>query len=151
MVDHVAAAKRSEIMRCVGTKNTGPELLVRSAAHRLGLRFRLYRKDLPGTPDLVFPRYRIALFVHGCFWHRHPCCSKASAPKTNTAFWAAKFRRKVRRDASNVQELARRGWRTVVVWQCEVPTLECATNVLKTRLLPLLSTTSGRKITDDHA
>lgn len=138
MVDHVAKLKRSEIMRSVGTKNTGPELLVRSAAHRLGLRFRLYRKDLPGTPDLVFPKHRIALFVHGCFWHRHADCTKAGIPKSNVLFWTDKFQKNINRDKLNMAELARRGWKTVIIWQCEVPTLESALDILERRLRHLL-------------
>lgn len=138
MVDHVAKEKRSEIMRSVGTMNTGPEMQVRSAAHRLGLRFRLYRKDLPGTPDLVFPKHRIALFVHGCFWHRHPGCTKATLPKSNVAFWTEKFRRNVARDDENLRELTRQGWQVVVVWQCEAKTLKNSLEVLESRLFPLL-------------
>lgn len=115
MVDHVAKDMRSEIMRSVGTKNTGPEILVRSAAHRLGLRFRLYRKDLPRIPGIIFPRHRIALLVHGCFWHRHLGCIKATLPKSNVEFWIEKFRRNVARDNDNQQALRRRGWQVIVV------------------------------------
>lgn len=110
---------RSEIMRAVRRENTGPELVVRKAAHRLGLRFRLHRKDLPGTPDLVFPKHRTCVFVHGCFWHRHPGCKKASTPKTRRDYWLPKFDRNVERDREKEDALRRLGWRVVTIWECE--------------------------------
>jgi DNA mismatch endonuclease (patch repair protein) len=88
-------------------------------AHAMGLRYRLHRKDLPGKPDLVFPRYHTVLFVHGCFWHRHPGCRKATTPKTDVEMWQAKFKRNVERDVANLRDLASLGWRTEVVWECE--------------------------------
>jgi len=106
-------------MRAVRRENTGPELAVRKAAHRLGLRFRLYRKDLPGTPDLVFPKHRTCLFVHGCFWHRHPGCKRASTPKTRRDYWLPKFERNVEKDRDNEEALRRLGWRVVTIWECE--------------------------------
>lgn len=128
-------------MQSVSSKDTGPELIVRSAAHRLGLRFRLHRKDLPGKPDLVFPRYRIALFVHGCFWHRHKGCRKASMPKSNRAFWSLKFDRNISRDRKNVLDLRRLGWRVVVIWQCEVGTVPDAMRLLEHKLMPVVRET----------
>jgi DNA mismatch endonuclease, patch repair protein len=92
---------------------------VRSAAHRRGLRFRIHRSDLPGTPDLVLPKWRLAIFVHGCFWHRHPGCKKATSPKTRVEFWQGKFDRNVERDRANLAALALMGWRTEVIWECE--------------------------------
>lgn len=121
---------RSEIMRAVGRENTAPELAVRRLAHRLGLRFRLHRKDLPGTPDLVFPRRRTCLFVHGCFWHRHPDCPKATTPKTNLQYWLPKFRRNVERDREKEEALRKMGWRVLTVWECETKDL----NELERRL-----------------
>ncbi len=106
-------------MSRVGGKNTTPEIRVRRAAHALGLRFRLHRGDLPGTPDLVFPGRRVALFVHGCFWHRHPGCRKASIPTTRQDYWMEKFRTNVARDRRTTTELVVLGWRVVVVWECE--------------------------------
>lgn len=100
---------------------------VRKAAHALGLRFRLYRKDLPGSPDLVLRRHRTAIFVHGCFWHRHPGCSKASIPKTRPDFWQAKFDANVERDALAIKTLERLGWRVAIIWECEVKTPQAAT------------------------
>jgi DNA mismatch endonuclease (patch repair protein) len=111
---------RSRIMRAVGRTNTKPELIVRRVLHAMGLRFRLHRKDLPGTPDIVLPRHRTVIFVHGCFWHRHEGCSKASTPKTRPEFWNTKFEQNVRRDQRNVQALVSRGWDVVTVWECEV-------------------------------
>lgn len=106
-------------MSRVGGKNTSPELRVRRAAHAIGLRFRLHRSDLPGKPDLIFPKHRVAIFVHGCFWHRHSGCSKASMPKSRTEFWQAKFHANVARDAKSIAELEALGWRVLVIWECE--------------------------------
>lgn len=99
---------------------------VRKAAHALGLRFRLHRKDLLGSPDLVFPRHQTAIFVHGCFWHRHLGCSKASLPKTRPSFWKAKFDANVDRDARVIEALERLGWQVAIIWECEVKTPEAA-------------------------
>lgn len=100
-------------------KHTIPEMRVRRAAHALGLRFRLHRRDLPGKPDLVFPKHRVALFVHGCFWHRHAGCPKASTPKSRSDYWEAKFASNCERDNRAYAALAQQGWRTVIVWECE--------------------------------
>lgn len=110
---------RSEIMRAVRREGTAPEIAVRKAAHALGLRFRLHRKDLPGTPDLVFPKHRVCLFVHGCFWHRHPGCGKATTPKTRRDYWIPKFEENVARDARVAQALRDAGWRVETIWECE--------------------------------
>lgn len=106
-------------MSRVRGKNTSPEMRVRRAAHALGLRFRLHRKDLPGKPDLVFPKHRLAIFVHGCFWHRHEGCSKASMPKTRLEFWQAKFDANVERDARVTRCLVEKEWRVAVIWECQ--------------------------------
>jgi DNA mismatch endonuclease (patch repair protein) len=118
MTDTLSPARRSWLMGRVAAKNTKPEMIVRRAAHGLGCRFRLHRKDLPGRPDLVFPKLRKAIFVHGCFWHRHDC-RKATTPKTNAGFWQEKFRQNIERDANALNELADRGWDTLVIWECE--------------------------------
>lgn len=119
MVDRLSPERRSWLMSRVSAKNTSAEMRVRSAAHKRNLRFRIHRKELPGTPDLVFPRWRIAIFVHGCFWHRHPGCKKASTPKTREDFWRSKFERNVQRDRQNEEALQVEGWRTEIVWECE--------------------------------
>lgn len=118
------ARTRSEIMQSVRIRDTGPELAVRRLLHHLGLRFRLYRKDLPGTPDVVLPKYRTVLFIHGCFWHRHPECRFSTSPKSNEAFWEAKFAANVERDARKARELDALGWRVLVVWSCETRDLD---------------------------
>lgn len=120
MTDIVGIKRRSEVMARIGSRDTAPELAVRHIAHRMGLRFRLHRKDLPGRPDLVFPKHRLAVFVHGCFWHRHEGCRHASTPKSRAAFWAEKFAANVERDARQEAALRALGWRVLVIWQCEV-------------------------------
>ena len=100
-------------------RDTKPEMRVRSACHRLGLRFRLQRKDLPGKPDLVFPRHKTVVFVHGCYWHSHDCRYGSVVPKTNTEFWQTKRLATVNRDERNVRELEYRGWRVLIYWECE--------------------------------
>ena len=119
MTDIVDAQRRSEMMAGIRGQNTAPELAVRRIAHRMGLRFRLHRNDLPGRPDLVFPRHRTAVFVHGCFWHRHEGCRRASTPKSRTVFWTTKFAANVERDARQQAALRTLGWRVLVIWQCE--------------------------------
>lgn len=118
-MDILTSEKRSALMSRIGGRNTRPELVVRRAAHALGLRFRLHRRDLPGSPDLVFPRRRRALFVHGCFWHRHEGCRLSYTPRSNVEFWEAKFRRNVERDARVMEELRASGWQPDVIWECE--------------------------------
>jgi DNA mismatch endonuclease (patch repair protein) len=110
---------RSRIMRAVPRANTRPEILVRKLLHGLGLRFRIQQKALAGTPDIVLPKHRTAIFVHGCFWHRHADCSKATTPKTRAEFWQAKFDRNKDRDQENERTLVAAGWRVVTVWECE--------------------------------
>lgn len=106
-------------MSRIGPRNTVPELAVRRAAHRMGFRFRLHRKELPGRPDLVFAKHRLAVFVHGCFWHRHADCANSTMPKTRPEFWQRKFQGNVERDHRNCEQLARLGWRTLIIWECE--------------------------------
>lgn len=107
-------------MRAVKGRDTRPEMLVRRAAHALGYRFRLHRKDLPGSPDLVFPSRRKVVFVHGCFWHGHDCARGARAPKANAEYWSAKIGRNVARDARVLVELRALGWEPLVLWECEL-------------------------------
>lgn len=106
-------------MARVKSKDTSPEMRVRRAAHALGMRFRLHASHLPGRPDIVFPKYRTVVFVHGCFWHRHPGCRKSSSPQTRKEFWEDKFARNVARDASAQASLQKLGWRVIVIWECE--------------------------------
>ena len=113
-------AGRSRIMRAVKSTDTGPERLVRQALHAAGYRYRLHRKDLPGSPDIVFPGRRKAIFVHGCFWHGHDCARGAREPKTNADYWRQKIARNRERDRRVVAELAAIGWTTETVWECEL-------------------------------
>lgn len=121
MTDRVDSRTRSQIMARVRSRNTQPEMEVRRALHRAGYRFRLHRSDLPGKPDLVFPQYRIALFVHGCFWHRHGC-KRTTMPATNREFWSKKFCRTLERDQRALRELEEVGWTTNVIWECQLDT-----------------------------
>ena len=107
-------------MRAVPAKDSTPELKVRKVLTRLGARYRLHRRDLPGSPDIVFPSRRLALFVHGCFWHGHDCSRGARAPKSNRQYWLDKIARNRARDAAAVQALATQGWRVEAVWECEL-------------------------------
>ena len=107
-------------MSRIGSKDTKPEIIVRSLLHRMGYRFRLHRKDLPGNPDILLPKLRIALFVNGCYWHGHEPCHLFRLPKTRTEFWAKKIRKNRERDCLNYLALQKLGWKTVVVWECAV-------------------------------
>jgi DNA mismatch endonuclease (patch repair protein) len=120
VTDHVNRGKRSLIMAAVHSKDTKPELAVRSLVHALGYRFRLHVASLPGKPDLVFPGRRKIIFVHGCFWHRHARCRYATSPKTRPEFWQEKFFTNVARDRRTRRELKKLGWSILTVWQCEL-------------------------------
>lgn len=116
--------KRSAIMRGVKGKDTKPETIVRSYLHKQGFRFRLHKKDLPGKPDIVLPKYKIAIFVHGCFWHQHPGCKEARIPGSNTKFWMEKFSKNKARDKRNLESIMAIGWEPIVIWECELFTDE---------------------------
>ncbi len=126
MADKLTPAERSRNMASIRSKGMKPELAVRKAAHALGFRFRLHRKDLPGKPDLVFPKYRAAIFVHGCFWHQHPepRCLDGLPPKSNLGYWGPKLARNLERDAGSQAALQGMGWRTLVIWECETKDAE---------------------------
>jgi DNA mismatch endonuclease, patch repair protein len=119
-MDIVTKAERSRMMSRIRGRDTRPELVVRSLLHRLGYRFRLHRADLPGRPDIVLPKYRTVVMVHGCFWHRHRGCEFAYTPKSRAEFWARKFESNAKRDRIVRAALARAGWRVIVVWECEL-------------------------------
>lgn len=120
MADIFSPAKRSEVMARVRARDTRPELIVRSYLHRRGLRFRLHRRDLPGCPDIVLPVYRVAILVHGCFWHGHTDCKRATLPKARASFWAEKIAANRERDARTTRALEALGWRPLIVWECEI-------------------------------
>ena len=112
-------AARRKMMAGFRSKDTRPEMLVRRALHRLGYRFRLHRKDLPGKPDIVLPMHRTAILVHGCFWHQHDGCRDARTPRTRQDYWIEKFRRNLERDRGTEAALRELGWKVHVVWKCE--------------------------------
>ncbi|MHB8268062.1 very short patch repair endonuclease [Bradyrhizobium sp.] len=118
-MDTLSPSERSRLMARVHGKDTQPERRVRTIAHALGLRFRLHRRDLKGRPDLVFPKHKVALFVHGCFWHQHPGCKRASMPDNRREFWLAKLTRNVERDFEVGSQLRSEGWRVEIIWECE--------------------------------
>jgi len=120
MVDTITSERRSWNMSRIRGRDTGPELRLRSLLHRAGFRFRLHAKKLPGRPDIVLPKYRMAIFVHGCFWHRHSGCRNATTPSTRAEFWQEKFDTNVRRDARNRADLEAAGWTVMTVWECEL-------------------------------
>lgn len=125
---------RSDIMRAVKRANTAPEIIVRQVLHALGLRFRLHRRDLPGSPDVVLPRFRTVIFVHGCFWHRHPDCRYTSTPKTRQEYWLPKFAANIERDLRKEAQLQALGWRVLLVWECETKQREELTLRLRREL-----------------
>ena len=118
-MDHVSAEKRSAIMAAVKSRGSGPEMRIRRILHAAGYRYSLHRADLPGTPDLVFSSRHKAIFVHGCFWHRHGC-RLTTSPKTRAAFWDAKFAANQVRDRRNRRALSKLGWKSLIVWQCQL-------------------------------
>jgi DNA mismatch endonuclease, patch repair protein len=120
-LDRVIREQRSENMRRVKSKDTRPEMIVRSQLHRMGYRFRLHRKDLPGKPDIVLPKWRVAIFVHGCFWHGCPRCDRGTRiPKTNRQFWIDKVAENRRRDDRTIEAIKSIGWRVFIIWECEI-------------------------------
>ncbi len=121
MADRITAAQRSALMAKIRGRDTRPEMAVRSLLHGAGFRFRLHAKDLPGRPDLVLPKHRAVVFVHGCFWHRHARCRDGrSMPASNRSYWVPKFERNLARDRRVKQALRRRGWRVITVWECQI-------------------------------
>ena len=123
-VIHKVSEQRSRNMSAIKSKNTKPEIKVRKVLHSMGYRFRLHRKDLPGSPDIVLPKYKTAIFVHGCFWHSHANCKYASTPKTRKEFWENKFRANVKRDLEIQEKIKKLDWKSVVIWECETKNIE---------------------------
>jgi DNA mismatch endonuclease (patch repair protein) len=112
--------KRSEVMSKIRSKNTKPEKKLRSLLHQKGLRFRIHRKDLPGNPDIVFPKQKLAIFVHGCFWHLHKDCREGRIPSSNSSFWKQKLEKNVAKDLTAANELKAMGWNVLTIWECEI-------------------------------
>ncbi|WP_110638667.1 very short patch repair endonuclease [Pseudomonas sp. CC120222-01a] len=119
-MDIVSKEVRSRMMGAIRGSNTTPEMKIRKLLHKQGFRFRLHPKDLPGRPDVVLPRYRLCIFVHGCFWHRHPGCRFTTTPKTRPEFWQAKFDQNIGRDLQNRANLLSLGWRVFEIWECGI-------------------------------
>ncbi len=133
-MDRLSRSHRSWNMSKIKSRDTSTELTVRSVLHDMGYRFRLHRKDLPGKPDIVLPKYRTVIFVHGCFWHRHTECKYAYTPKSNVEFWEKKFKANVERDQNNNRILQELGWKIIVIWECQTQNLEPLKYLLKTSL-----------------
>lgn len=144
MIDTVSKERRSEIMSRIRSSGMKPEMIVRRMTHAMGYRYRLHYKKLPGTPDLVFPSRHKAIFVHGCFWHRHsdPSCKKARMPKSNRDYWVSKFERNVVRDAESLSCLVEMGWSVLVIWECEI---EAEGEALAERIAAFLSESASQQ------
>lgn len=124
MIDHLTKEKRSWNMARIKSKDTRPELIIRSLLHHLGYRFRLHSKKLPGKPDIVLAKYKTVIFVHGCFWHCHRDCPRSTAPKSNQEYWKTKFERNVQRFKEVSAKIQSLGWRVIVVWECEIKKID---------------------------
>jgi DNA mismatch endonuclease (patch repair protein) len=119
-MDTITKEQRSQNMSKIRSKDTLPEILIRKALWRMGYRYRLYYKLLPGKPDIVITKYKIVIFVHGCFWHRHENCIEASRPKTNSEYWETKINKNIERDKKYQEEIKRLGWKVIIIWECNV-------------------------------
>jgi DNA mismatch endonuclease (patch repair protein) len=120
MADIWSKEKRSAVMSKIRSKNTKPEILLRKALFAKGYRFRIHNKKLPGKPDIIFPKYRTAIFVHGCFWHYHADCREGRIPDTNSKFWENKLKKNITRDKKNIEALLSENWKVIIVWECEI-------------------------------
>jgi DNA mismatch endonuclease (patch repair protein) len=137
-MDKLSKERRSWNMSRIKSKNTNPEKIVRSFLHNMGFRFRIHRKDLPGKPDIVLPKYKTIIEVRGCYWHRHKGCREASNPKSNISYWQDKFNRNIKRDKQNKKLLNEKGWTVIIVWECQTEntkTLKSKLNVLYSKKL----------------
>ncbi len=135
-MDVFSRGKRSQIMSRISGKDTKPEILVRSLLHRMGYRFRLHKKELPGKPDITLPKHKKVIFVHGCFWHGHENCSRSKRPSTNVVFWDKKIDGNIERDKKNIRNLENLGWKTLTLWTCEIINQD----LLKHRLISFMET-----------
>lgn len=134
MVDRLDTAARSALMRSIKASNTSPELFVRQLLHRLGYRFRLHRKDLPGKPDIVLPKHKAVIFVNGCFWHSHLACKAGHVPKSRIEYWGPKLEKTKARDIRNNANLEAAGWRVLVIWECDVKNENNLTEIIESFL-----------------
>ena len=143
-MDTVSQEKRSSIMSAVHSKNTRAELLVRRYLWSHGIRYRIHDKNLPGKPDIVIPRYKLAIFVHGCFWHGHENCSRGRLPKSRIEYWKAKIETNKSRDRLIKEKLKAKGWRQLAIWECQLRTKKAASLALPRVLNQILSTYSDK-------
>ena len=134
-MDRISPKHRSWNMSRIHSGNTKPEIIVRSLLHRMGYRFRLHSKDLPGKPDIVLPKYRTVIFVHGCFWHRHTGCRYAYTPKSRISFWEEKLSRNIERDHEAKDKLEIRNWKVLTVWECETRNVQSLIAKLRTNIV----------------
>ncbi len=139
-MDVFSKGKRSQIMSRISGKDTKPEMLVRSLLHRMGFRFRLHTKDLPGKPDITLPKHKKVIFVHGCFWHGHKDCPRSKRPSTNVKFWNEKIDGNIKRDKKNIQSLENQDWKTLILWTCEIKDQK----TLESKLTSFMETDSNR-------
>jgi len=130
MVDTLSKQHRSWNMACISSKNTKPEKLVRSLLHGLGYRFRIHDRNLPGSPDIVLPKYKTVIFVHGCFWHRHRGCKRCSTPSSNKNYWLSKFEHNIQKDRRNKTQLKKLGWRVETIWECQTKNIDQVTKYI---------------------
>ena len=130
-VIHELSEQRSRNMSAIKSKNTKPEITVRKLLHSMGYRIRLHKKDLPGSPDIVLPKYKTVIFVHGCFWHRHQNCKYASNPKTRREFWENKFNANKIRDQKKLKEIKNLGWKFIIIWECETRNIQSIEEKIK--------------------
>lgn len=142
VMDKINPEKRSWVMAQVRGFNTKPEKIIRSLLHRLGYRFRIHRKDLPGKPDIVLPKFRTVIFVHGCFWHSHPSCKHARIPETNEDYWLQKLNKNKIRDIQNKILLENNGWHVLIIWECELKNME----LVQKRLINFFSSFQSEKV-----
>lgn len=133
-MDVFSPEKRSQVMSRIRSKDTKPEKIIRSILHKQGFRFRINRKDLPGKPDIVLPKYKTVIFVHGCFWHRHEGCKYAYTPKSNIDFWNKKFSSTLQRDKNIQNKLRKSGWKVLTIWECEIKEIEKTPELLDSLL-----------------
>lgn len=151
-MDVYSKQTRSWVMRAVKSKDTKPEMIVRRYLHRSGYRYRLHKKELPGTPDIVFPRLKKVIFIHGCFWHQHPGCKHADRPSSNTEYWRAKLDRNVERDAALIRALQQLGWECCIIWECQTRNPELLRQIIQA-YLPIKNVSqdddlTGRSLSD---
>jgi len=141
LMDIFSKSKRSDIMSKISGKETKPEILVRKYLFSKGFRYRKNAKDLPGKPDIVLPKYKTIIFIHGCFWHGHEGCKKSALPTTNIEFWKGKIAKNIERDKLNISNLHNKGWKVIIVWQCELKNAA----IIDNRLIKLTSEITNKK------